>query len=140
MHLIKKYEGCRLKAYKCPAGKWTIGYGSTYYINGDFVKEGDVISQAYADKLLFEHMKEFNDILPQKLKNKITKKQYDAVISLVYNIGTGAFLRSSLYKAIMNDDYKMICKNWDWYSANGKVLKGLIKRRTEELALFCEDI
>lgn len=140
MELIKKYEGVSLTSYRCPAGYWTIGYGNRFHLDGRRVAEGDVITLEQAEEMLTKTIEEFSSILPSKLKNKLTSKQYEAVMSLVFNIGTGAFLRSSLFKAIMNDDYKMICKNWDWYSANGKVLKGLVKRRTEELALFCEDI
>ena len=49
--LIKRFEGCRLKAYKCPANVWTIGFGNTFYENGEKVKEGDVITQQRADEL-----------------------------------------------------------------------------------------
>lgn len=140
MKLIKKYEGCSLVSYKCPAGHWTIGYGNRYHLDGSKVAGGDVITLATAELMLKEVIKEIESILPVKLMKMLTNNQREAVISLVFNIGTGAFLRSNLYKAILDEDYKMICKNWDWYSAGGKVLKGLIKRRTEELALFCQDI
>lgn len=136
-NLIKKYEGCILDAYKCPAGKWTIGYGTTFYPNGDHVRAEDKISEEQAIELL-------NWFVQQEcyfvFEMDLTENQKEAVISLVYNIGKTAFLKSSLYRAILKKDYKKIAKNWDWYSAGGKVLKGLMKRRTEELALFMQDI
>ena len=135
--LIKKYEGYSAKAYKCPADVWTIGYGTTILPNGDKVQELDIVNEEQAEKLLDYHIhKECYFIFEMDL----TDNQKQAVISLVYNIGKSAFLRSSLYKAILNKDYKAIIHNWDWISGGGKVLKGLVKRRTEELSLFCQDI
>ncbi len=135
--LIKKYEGFKPKAYKCPAGIWTLGYGTTILPNGDKVTEFDYCNVEEAEMLLDYHIhKECYFVFDMDL----TDNQKDAVTSLVYNVGKGAFLKSNLYRAILNKDYKQVCKNWDWYSAGGNVLKGLVKRRTEELFLFCKDI
>lgn len=132
MHeLIKKYEGCRLTAYKCPAGIWTIGYGTTVYPNGQPVKRGDKCTQAEADSLLEWYVK--NKI---QLPSGINKNQAAALQSLIYNIGQGAFDRSSLKKAIVAKDWKAVWKNWDWVTGGGKFLNGLAKRRAEELMLF----
>lgn len=129
--LIKKYEGCRLTAYKCPAGIWTIGYGTTVYPNGQPVKRGDKCTQAEADSLLEWHVK--NKI---QLPSGINKNQAAALQSLIYNIGQGAFDRSSLKKAIVAKDWKAVWKNWNWVTGGGKFLNGLAKRRAEELMLF----
>lgn len=129
--LIKKYEGCRLTAYKCPAGIWTIGYGTTVYPNGQPVKRGDKCTQAEADSLLEWYVK--NKI---QLPSGINKNQTMALQSLIYNIGQGAFDRSSLKKAIVAKDWKAVWKNWDWVTGGGKFLNGLAKRRAEELMLF----
>lgn len=129
--LIKKYEGCRLTAYKCPAGIWTIGYGTTVYPNGQSVKRGDKCTQAEADSLLEWYVK--NKI---QLPSGINKNQTAALQSLIYNIGQGAFDRSSLKKAIVAKDWKAVWKNWDWVTGGGKFLNGLAKRRAEELMLF----
>ena len=129
--LIKKYEGCRLTAYKCPAGIWTIGYGTTVYPNGQPVKRGDKCTQAEADSLLEWYVK--NKI---QLPSGINKNQAMALQSLIYNIGQGAFDRSSLKKAIIAKDWKAVWKNWDWVTGGGKFLNGLAKRRAEELMLF----
>ena len=129
--LIKKHEGCRLTAYKCPAGIWTIGYGTTVYPNGQPVKRGDKCTRAEADSLLEWYVK--NKI---QLPSGINKNQAAALQSLIYNIGQGAFDRSSLKKAIVAKDWKAVWKNWDWVTGGGKFLNGLAKRRAEELMLF----
>lgn len=129
--LIKKYEGCKLTAYKCPAGVWTIGWGSTIYPSGQPVKSGDKITQAEADSLLDWYVK-----TKIKVPSGLTKNQTEALQSLIYNIGQGAFDRSSLKKAIIAQDWKMVYKNWDWVTGGGKFLKGLAKRRAEELLMF----
>lgn len=129
--LIKKYEGCRLTAYKCPAGIWTIGYGTTVYPNGQPVKRGDKCTQAEADSLLEWYVK-----TKIQLPSGINKNQAMALQSLIYNIGQGAFDRSSLKKAIVAKDWKAVWKYWDWVTGGGEFLNGLAKRRAEELMLF----
>lgn len=129
--LIKKYEGCRLTAYKCPAGVWTIGYGTTVYPNKQPVQEGDHISSAEAEAFLTMYIKQ-----NIKLPTGLNKNQQEALTSLIYNIGQGAFDRSSLKKAIIAQDWKAVYKNWDWVTGGGKFLRGLAKRRAEELMLF----
>lgn len=133
MKLIIKYEGFREKAYKCPAGIWTIGYGSTHYKDGSKVKAGDIISQEDALKLMYHYI---NTNIKHKLPSGLNNNQKEALYSLIYNIGINAFIRSSLYTAILKKDKKSIFKNWDWISADGRVMNGLIKRRAEELLLF----
>ena len=129
--LIKKYEGCRLAAYKCPAGIWTIGWGSTVYEDGKPVRQGDKITQKRADELLDWYVK--NKI---KVPAGLNKSQIEALQSLIYNIGQGAIDKSSLKKAIVAKDWKAVYKNWDWVVGGGLFLKGLAKRRAEELILF----
>jgi len=129
--LIKQFEGCRLQAYKCPAGIWTIGYGTTVYPDGKPVKSGDVITQKRADELLDWYVQ--NKI---KLPDGLNLTQKEALQSLIYNIGQGAFDRSGLKKAIIAKDWKAVYKNWDWVTGGGVFLKGLAKRRAAELVLF----
>lgn len=134
--LVKKYEGLELKAYKCPAGVWTIGYGSTRNLHGKRFVEGDTITSQQAE-LLLQRYYDNNTLFIDSLN--LTDRQEEALFSLIYNIGRGAFLRSSLYKAILRKDAKAVFKNWDWISVGGKTSNGLIKRRAEELALFTID-
>lgn len=136
--LIKKYEGCELKAYKCPAGVVTIGYGSTTKPDGTPIKMGDVIDQATAEAWLHNYI--VNNIWPYIKDLKLTDNQRTAIESLIYNIGWGAFSKSKCYKAIKERDWGTAYKNWDWITGGGKVLNGLIKRREEERYLFFLDI
>lgn len=130
--LIKKYEGCELKAYKCPAGVWTIGWGTTFYPDDSKVKEGDTITQEVADGLLLWYC-------TTKIKlpgNIYLHNQKEALYSLIYNIGQTAFDRSKCKKAILAEDWKTAYKEWDWETACGKKLKGLVNRRADERKLF----
>lgn len=136
--IIKKYEGLSLKAYKCPAGVWTIGYGTTVYPDGQKVKEGDVITKTKAEALLLDYV--INKILPNIQDLNLTSNQEAAVCSLVYNIGWPAFAKSKCYKAIKTRDWETVFKNWDWCKGSGRFLLGLAKRRAEEMALFFCDI
>lgn len=134
--LIKKYEGFSNTAYKCPAGVWTIGYGSTYYQDGTKVKKGDIITVKEAENLLAWYC--LNEIaLP---KGTFNPKQKMALFSLIYNIGQRAFDKSKCKNAIENEDWITAYKNWDWIKANGKILKGLVNRRNEEKDLFFEGL
>lgn len=135
--LIKKYESFRSKPYLCPAGIATIGFGSTFYEGGTPVKLTDnSITQERASELL-EWYCENKIKLPQ---GKFTQDQEQALKSLIYNIGQGAFDKSTLKKAIEVKDWGTAFKNWDWINGGGKPLNGLIKRRAEEMHLFFKDI
>lgn len=137
--LIKKYEGLSLKPYKCPAGVWTIGYGTTVYPDGTKVKPtDDPISISKADALLLHYV--LNEILPKIQDLHLTDNQNKALCSLIYNIGWSAFAKSKCYKAIKAKDWETVFKNWDWCKGGGKFLLGLAKRRAEEMALFFCDI
>ena len=132
--LIKKYEGCQLKAYKCPAGVWTVGVGHT---RG--VKEGMTITQEIADKLLQE------DIAPTEkalnaLKINFRQGQFDALVSFIFNLGIGNFNSSTLKKKIVAGakDEDIAAEFGKWNKAGGKVLAGLTKRREEEAKLWMQ--
>lgn len=136
--LIKKYEGLSLKAYKCPASVWTVGYGTTVYPDGTPVKMGDTVTKEKAEALLLDYV--INKIMPNIRDLGLTSNQESAVCSLVYNIGWPAFSKSKCYKAIKNKDWETVYKEWEWCKANGKFLNGLAKRRAEELYLFFQDL
>lgn len=81
---LKRLEGCRLKAYLDRAGVWTIGYGHT-----KGVKENDVITQARAEQLYFEDLDFFAPEVAKLIKRPVSQNQFDALVSLAFNIGTG---------------------------------------------------
>ena len=136
IELIKQFEGCSLKAYKCPAGIWTIGYGHT---NG--VKEGQAITKIEAENLLKQDLARFEKVINNVIKVNLNQNQFDALISFSYNIGTGALKNSTLLKLLNNEDYKGAAEQFDkWVYAGGKKLAGLTKRRAAEKELFLKPI
>ena len=132
LSLIKKYEGCRTNAYKCPAGVWTIGYGHT-----KGVSQGMMISHRDADKLLEEDLKYFESAVSSAVTVPINQNQFDALVSLAFNIGVGAFDKSTLLARLNSKNYRGAAEQFlRWTRGGGKVLPGLVKRRQEERELF----
>ena len=127
--LIKSFEGCKLKEYRCPAGVLTIGYGHT----GD-VKEGQVITQAQADSLLVKDLQRFVDGVNKLLKVEVTQCQFDALESFSYNCGLGSLQKSTLLKCVNAKWWTNASKEFlKWNKAGSKVLAGLTRRRIAEL-------
>lgn len=136
IELIKKFEGCALKAYKCPAGIWTIGYGHT-----KGVKEGHVITQAQAEKYLKQDLKQFEEVVNNLVNVPLNQNQFDALVSFCYNLGGGNLKRSTLLNLLNKEDYNGAAEQFDlWVYANGKKLAGLIKRRAAEKELFLKTV
>lgn len=145
--LIKKYEGCSLVAYKCPANKYTIGWGSTTYADGTPVQEGDKIDQATANQLFDVMIEKFEKqtrlILGDTLCATLSKEAIDALISFAYNCGTNALAKSTLLKRIKESKTNLeeIEKQWlRWNKAGGKELAGLTRRRKEEFKMYKEAV
>ena len=144
VELLKKFEGCELKAYKCSGGEITIGYGATYYQNYQKIQPNDTITQEEANDLLLFHIGEFEKGLKITLKDiPLPQNCKDAITILVFNIGITAFLKSTLYKEIQKDKNNLtaIQKQWlRWCYADGKKLKGLENRRKAEYELYEQGI
>ena len=133
--LIKRFEGCRLKAYKCPAGVWTIGYGHTNNVRPD-----DIITQNDAEELLKRDLKVHEDNVKRVVKIALTQNQFDALVSFEYNVGYGAFANSTLLKLLNAGNYNAASKQFErWVYAGDRVLEGLVKRRKAERELFLSD-
>lgn len=130
--LIKEFEGLRLKAYLCPGGVWTIGYGHTAC-----VKPGMVISEAQAEEYLKADLISFERYL-NGLGLALNQNQFDALISLIYNIGIGNFQKSTLLrKARINaNDNSIMDEFLRWVYSKGRVLPGLQRRRLREMKLY----
>lgn len=132
LRLLKQYEGCKLTAYKCPAGIWTIGYGST----GGHVKRGLTITQDQAEGLLRSDLRRFEDAVA-KLAPGATDNQFSALVSFAFNVGIDALKKSTLLKLHKAGDYEGAAEQFPrWNKAGGKVLPGLVKRRAAEAALY----
>lgn len=134
IELIKKFEGFRGKAYRCPAGVWTVGYGFT-----TDVKEGDTITQAQADKRLVSELGYYEQVVNKHVKTALTQNQFDALVSFVFNVGEGAFKKSTLLKLLNKGDYEGVAAQFmRWDKVGKKPLAGLTRRRTAEAALFMQ--
>lgn len=132
IELIKNFEGYKEKAYKCPAGVWTIGYGHT-----QGVREGDSCTQAQAKDFLLSDLKTIERVINANVKQKITQNQFDALCSFTYNVGISAFAHSTLLKFLNQRNYFLAADQFDrWVFINGKVSNGLKNRRTKEKELF----
>ena len=126
--LIKAYEGCRLAAYLCPAGKWTIGYGHTAG-----VVQGMTITQAQTDAFLKQDIEKFEKLV-EKYNGKYNwnQNEFDALVSFAFNIGS----IDQLTAKGTRDRATIAAKLLEYHKSGGKVLPGLLKRRKEEQALF----
>lgn len=132
VELIKRYEGCRLEAYRCPRGVWTIGYG-----HSGGIREGQTITQAEADALLQRDLEYFADGVRRLVRVPITQNQLGALVSLAYNIGLGALARSTLLRKLNAGDYDGARAEFgQWVNAGGQRLLGLVKRRHAEQELW----
>ena len=132
IELIKKFEGCRLKAYQDSVDVWTIGYGHT-----EGVYEGMEISQHQADIMLSSDLVKYANYINEYVTVSLNPNQFDALTSWVYNLGPGNLKSSTMLKVLNEgsyDDVPFQIKRWN--KAGGKVLKGLVRRREAEAELF----
>lgn len=131
--LIKLFEGCELKAYRCPAKVLTIGYGHT----GADVTENMVIDAAKAESLLQRDLVVFEDHL-NRCKLGLNQNQFDALVSFCYNVGIGNFDKSTLKQRIINNpnDPNIQIQFMRWNKVNGVMNKGLTNRRGKESILY----
>jgi lysozyme len=137
VELIKKYEKFVDKTYLCSAGKKTIGYGTRLDYHPE-IKKNVCITEPKATELLKTDLnKMVTPVIKNNVKVKLKQNQIDALYSLIYNIGMDKFVNSNLLKMLNIGKFKKMKKDWqEFQMADGKVLKGLVRRRQEELALF----
>lgn len=131
--LIKQAEGCRLTAYRCAAGVLTIGYGHT---KGVYI--GQTITQQQAEDMLAADLTAYEQAVAE-VSQYLTQDQFDACVSLSYNIGTAAFRNSTAAALIAADPTPRpeLERAWkSWNKAGGKTLNGLVNRRSKEWQLY----
>ena len=130
--LIKEFEGLRLKAYICPGGVWTIGCGHTAG-----VRPGMTITEEQAEQFLKEDLTSSEKAVNSQ-NLAINQNQFDALVSLVYNIGIGNFQKSTLlHKASIDpNDNSIMDEFLRWVYSKGRVLPGLQRRRLAEMKLY----
>lgn len=130
---LRGWEGLRTTAYDDGGGVWTIGYGHTVG-----VRPGDTCTPAQAEAWLAQEVAEFAAGVDAALTVPVEQNQFDALVSLAYNIGIGAFRKSTLLRKI-NAGQPAADEFGRWIHDNGKVINGLIKRRAGERAMFVDD-
>ena len=132
LSLVKEFEGCKLTAYLCPANVWTIGYGST----GPHVRRGLTLTEKQADDLLQEDLDRFEAAVAKHTKNT-SQNEFDAMVSLAFNIGTGGFARSSVLRRHNAGNKNGAAEAFlMWNKGGGRVLNGLVRRREAEKQLY----
>ena len=135
--LICGFEGKRLAAYDDGVGVWTIGFGTTVYPNGIKVMKGDTCTEAQAKTYMVHDLKKFEATVNKAVTVQLNQNQFDALLSLAYNIGASAFSQSTLVKKLNANDIRGAADQFDvWVNAGGKRMQGLVNRRAKEKALF----
>ncbi len=139
LDIIKEFEGFSYKAYLCPAKVPTIGWGFTY-VGGKKVKDGDIIGREEANNELIRQVEKYENAVKESINNlkNINQNQFDALVSLCYNIGTEAFKKSTLVRLLNINDYINASRQFNrWSLVKGTRSKGLVRRRISERNLFC---
>lgn len=130
--LVAEFEGFSGRAYQCPAGVWTIGYGFTAG-----VQPGDTITREQAEARLDRELAEFGAGVARLLTRPATPNQFGAMASLAFNVGLAAFARSSVLRLHNAGDFEAAARAFHlWNRAGGRVLRGLVRRRAAEAALY----
>jgi lysozyme len=131
--LIISFEGIRLEAYKCPAGVWTIGVGSTV----PAVHAGEVITKQQALARFDKDLTKFENAVDRLVKVPLTQNQFDALVSFTFNVGEGALAKSTLLKKLNAGDYDAVpTELMRWTKGGGRELPGLVRRRRAEAAMW----
>jgi len=146
LDLVKKFEGLHrvgddgmVRSYRCPAGRWTIGYGHT-----KGVRSGQKITPQQADEFLAEDVEWCEDAIHRHVSVPLSQLQFDALVSFVFNLGEGNFASSTLLKVLNRGDYQGVPEQimrWNKARVDGVLtaLRGLTRRRSAEAAMFSMD-
>ena len=131
--LLKKFEGCKLRAYRCPANILTIGYGHTSAAGEPLVKEDMVITQDQAEQILKHDLVKYEKGVSDLVKVPLTQHQFDVLVDFAYNAGLGNLKTSTLLKRVNASDFDAVpTELMKWTKGGGKELPGLVRRRRAE--------
>jgi phage lysozyme len=137
IEFIRQLEGEKLTAYPDIVGILTIGVGHTGFVDGKPVARGMAITKEKSKELLTADLKRFESAVNDAVKVTLTQNQFDALVSLAFNIGEGAFARSTLVNKLNAGDKKGAAEQFlVWKNAGGRVSQGLLNRRQKEKAMF----
>jgi len=141
LDLVKRFEGLELTAYRDPVGVLTIGYGYTNSAGfGPGVSVGETWTKPFAEQMLWEGLERFADQIRPMFRRAPNDNEFGAMLSLAYNIGVGAFSRSTCLRRFNAGDIEGAAEALTWFNkAGGKVLRGLTRRRAAERELFLTD-
>ena len=133
--LLKKYEGCKLKAYRCPANVCTIGYGHTSAAGNPVVTDGMTITQKQCDDILRSDLVKYETAVHNMVQQPLNQHQFDVLVDFAYNAGIGALKSSTLLKKVNAAKFDEVpAELMKWTKGGGKILPGLVKRRQAESA------
>ena len=133
--LLKKYEGCKLKAYRCPANVCTIGYGHTSAAGNPVVTDGMTITQKQCDDILRSDLVKYETAVHNMVQQPLSQHQFDVLVDFAYNAGIGNLKSSTLIKKVNAAKFDEVpAELMKWTKGGGKVLPGLVKRRQAESA------
>jgi lysozyme len=134
---VKEFEGLRLKAYKCPAAVWTIGYGHTSAAGVPEVTPKLEVTKEECEAILKRDMKQYEDGVNKLVKVGLTQGQFDALVDFAYNAGVGALQKSTLLKRVNAGKFDEVPAEFmKWTKGGGKELPGLVRRRRAEVELW----
>lgn len=134
---IKRWEGVYLKAYRCSANVLTIGVGHTAAMGEPTPVEGMKITEQEAEDILRRDLASVERDVKASLKVLVNQRQFDTLVSFVFNVGIGAFRKSTLLKKLNASDYEAVPEElMKWTRAGGKVVQGLVNRRKAEADLW----
>lgn len=133
--LVKQFEGFSPRPYLCPAGHLTIGYGHLVKDHETFYYE---IGQEQGEYLLKKDLESAERAVSRLARAGVSDSQFDALVSFTYNLGAGAFQRSTLRRKVnRGEDPEVPAEFLRWVWAGGRRLRGLIRRRQAEAVLYC---
>jgi lysozyme len=139
LQLIRRFEGCKLKPYLCPAGYWTVGYGHVIG-NGKTKPEKQLYTQEEVNELLRTDLVRFEQGVLRYCPVHLTQFEFDSLVSFSFNLGLGVLQRSTLRRKILRQDKQAAARNILKYNkAGGQVLKGLTRRREAEYRMFTKE-
>ena len=137
--LIRRFEGCSLTPYLCPAGYWTVVYGHVIGI-GKTKPEKQLYTQEEVDELLRTDLARFEQGVLRYCPVHLTQFEFDSLVSFSFNLGLGVLQRSTLRRKILRQDKQAAARNILKYNkAGGQVLKGLTRRREAEYRMFTKE-
>jgi lysozyme len=130
---IKRWEGVRLSAYQCSAGVWTIGVGHTAAMGNPKPVSGMRITEQEAEDILRRDLNSIERDIDAVVDVRLNQRQFDTLVSFVFNVGIGAFRKSTLLKKLNAGRYDEVPSElMKWNRAGGKVVQGLVNRRKAE--------